>query len=528
MHDCWLVAELTRAIFEELREHDHLQSADQAAGGSSIVPVSGACSICLSRVALVCRQFLEPALDLLWEKQSELDNLLKCLPSNTWISSHKFEIIIQSPINQKARDRLSFYAKRIRSFETIRGGALHESVLETLSIWGKQGPLLPNVRDVLCETGSPLFPVIPLLVGSAVTEIEIQAFNGPARRLMALPLIAAQSPDLSVVRIGVAPNEAKEWILRFVLPLMRLRNLYIGLRGMTETTFRRLVGVKSLQTLQISSIVSTVGLPLDMDNILKDGVDTFAALRHLDFSAATTDVALRLVELVPMAPLETLFIHTVQTSRQANIKMLCLGIAAGQRIAHLTSIFLNFDRLPPNAMKKITGNAIQPLFTLRNLRFVNLRFPSDPALDDEFFEELAQSWPSLQTLLIQGLKPLETESASPSYPSILCLIPLSRGCPDLSYMKLSLDATVVPLHTSSRLPRTIQTVLKKWVVSHSPISSEHAVAAFLSSIFPSLSIVTSQENGHNSAWRNAQTLLSAFTSIREDERSMLASSSAES
>ncbi|KAK7006734.1 hypothetical protein R3P38DRAFT_2555406, partial [Favolaschia claudopus] len=473
------VAELTRAIFEELREHDHLQRADQAeAGASKVAP--GACLICLSRLALVCRQFLEPALDLLWEKQSGLEHLLKCLPTHTWISSHKFEVIIQSPVNQRARDRLFFYAKRVRILISTRGGVLHESVLETLSIWGRQGVLLPNVHKVLCETGSPFFPFIPSLVGRTVTKLHIRSPSGPVRRLMALPSIAAQCPDLSILRIGVVPNDANEWISGFILSLPRLRSLYIAAwRNMTETIFRRLLDLKSLQTLQINSMASPTVPQLD-HNPMKDGPEEFTALRYLSFSAPTTDVALRFVGLVPMAPLETLSIQTVQTSRQANIKMLCLRIAIGQTLAQLTSISLSFGELPPNAVKKITGNAIQPLLALNHLRLVDLSFPFDPALDDRFFEGLGQSWPSLQSLSIGGTDPLDTESAS--YACIMCLLPLSRCCPDLRYIKISLDASAAPLNSNARLPRTIQTVLKTWDVSHSPIASAHEVAAFISSI----------------------------------------------
>ncbi|KAJ7279977.1 hypothetical protein C8J57DRAFT_1301261 [Mycena rebaudengoi] len=71
MHRCWDVAELTQAIFQEL-EPVHREPST----GRRITKEET-----WYRLALTCRKFCDPALDLLWEDQYDFIDLLKCLPS---------------------------------------------------------------------------------------------------------------------------------------------------------------------------------------------------------------------------------------------------------------------------------------------------------------------------------------------------------------------------------------------------------------------------------------------------------------
>ncbi|KAJ7060511.1 hypothetical protein C8F01DRAFT_1293012, partial [Mycena amicta] len=64
MHNCLCIAEVLDNIFGHL-------------GGLSY---RGS----LAAVARTCKTFTDPALDPLWAEQSNLENLLKCLPSNCW------------------------------------------------------------------------------------------------------------------------------------------------------------------------------------------------------------------------------------------------------------------------------------------------------------------------------------------------------------------------------------------------------------------------------------------------------------
>lgn len=62
---CLTVPELLFVIFDSRDRHGHR-------------------ILNLRNVALVCKTFLEPALDLLWSIQTDLRPLLKCFPADLW------------------------------------------------------------------------------------------------------------------------------------------------------------------------------------------------------------------------------------------------------------------------------------------------------------------------------------------------------------------------------------------------------------------------------------------------------------
>ncbi|KAL1671834.1 hypothetical protein EV122DRAFT_225880 [Schizophyllum commune] len=41
------------------------------------------------RLALTCRGFLEPALDVLWREVHNLEHFLKCFPSDVWVEEKR-------------------------------------------------------------------------------------------------------------------------------------------------------------------------------------------------------------------------------------------------------------------------------------------------------------------------------------------------------------------------------------------------------------------------------------------------------
>jgi hypothetical protein len=66
MHRCFLVPELVQLVCDEFLE-DGVQARRT-----------------LIALALTCRLFHEPALDLLWRRVASLGPLVKCMPSDLW------------------------------------------------------------------------------------------------------------------------------------------------------------------------------------------------------------------------------------------------------------------------------------------------------------------------------------------------------------------------------------------------------------------------------------------------------------
>lgn len=69
MHHCLTVTEILYSIIELSHCNDDSLFRDTRS-------VFG--------LVLTCKSFLEPALDVLWKEQSDLSDLLRCLPADSW------------------------------------------------------------------------------------------------------------------------------------------------------------------------------------------------------------------------------------------------------------------------------------------------------------------------------------------------------------------------------------------------------------------------------------------------------------
>jgi hypothetical protein len=100
----------------------------------------------------------------------------------------------------------------------------------------------------------------------------------------------------------------------------------------------------------------------------------------------------------------------------------------------------------------------------------------------------------------------------------MALLPLSRNCPHLRHLSLTVDATHVQEDLPSRTPRVIQTALVSARFHHSPIESPSQVARFLSSVFPSLSNISTSSETYRKEWGEVKKLIPMFATIRADEK----------
>ncbi|KAJ7879814.1 hypothetical protein B0H13DRAFT_2345926 [Mycena leptocephala] len=98
----------------------------------------------------------------------------------------------------------------------------------------------------------------------------------------------------------------------------------------------------------------------------------------------------------------------------------------------------------------------------------------------------------------------------------MALHPISRHCPRLQHLSLTIDASNVEMDHPAGTPRVVQSTLAFWHAQDSPINSSVHVAELLSSIFPSLSeIYTSMDKDE---WEQVGNLVPTYATIRAHER----------
>ncbi|KAF8133552.1 hypothetical protein K438DRAFT_1883907 [Mycena galopus ATCC 62051] len=483
MHRCWDVLELTRMIFEQL---ESIRLAPHRP------PVSKAAS--LYRLALTCRKFTDPAVTLLWESQYGWE-----------VSEGSFKI--RSPLKPEDWDRVLIYSKCIKQFDDtcFMPEKLDSSVLVSLAISLPHGSLLPNVRDLSCQSESALFPYLAFLVGPHLKKIYIE-HTGPFWHFAALPLLASKCPSLRHVSTnGPWDDESTEWVSAFVMQLTQLRTLDV--LALNEEACRHISGLHYLETLTVRSIPEE---PFPLADPPFFG-SSFSALRSLDLHVSNHKFATNFMTALCNAPLQTLSV-AVDESSTTNSVLFLSTIPSYISPRHLTSIALflrewDYEKVETNpTMYIMTSDVVRPLLAFPNLRRVELSSPRGFSLDVDFVHAMALAWSELEHLSIEG---------GVSKPTIMVLYSLSRRC-RLQHLSLTVDASNVEMDHPAGTPRVIQSALTFWHAQGSPITSSVHVAELLSSIFPSLSEIYASID--EDKWKGVGKLVPTYAAIRAHER----------
>jgi hypothetical protein len=205
-------------------------------------------------------------------------------------------------------------------------------------------------------------------------------------------------------------------------------------------------------------------------------------------------------------------LYSALAARCSHITLQTLGIPTGRRLQDDTDVSFT-----------ITGDVLRHLFCFKNMVSVSLGQPFRFNLHDGDIFDLASSWPRLEVLVLKG-------SCAPSRVTLRALYAFAQHCPALSYLEITLDATVpAGLESDGSEGRTCQTSLTKIHFEYSSIASAPPVAAFLSATFPNLTLLLfsynyevepeSEEALYWDRWEEVERLLFESSGIWDRTRS---------
>ncbi|KAJ7802591.1 hypothetical protein B0H14DRAFT_3780244 [Mycena olivaceomarginata] len=144
------------------------------------------------------------------------------------------------------------------------------------------------------------------------------------------------------------------------------------------------------------------------------------------------------------------------------------------------------DSLPltQTSQHKTTIAAIRHLLIFRKLTSVSLRAPTGFQIDDNMILRMAEAGPCLESLQMLSPSPVRGLKPTPRT-TLLSLLYLAENCPRLEYLKLAVDASIIP-NLDDRYFSAWPHSLFYWEVANSLITSPLRVARFLSGVFPLL------------------------------------------
>ncbi|KAF7973561.1 hypothetical protein HWV62_14824 [Athelia sp. TMB] len=492
--------------------------------GASSTDVAERDNSSLANLALVCRDWLEPALDGLWKMQGQLLPLLRTLPTI-------IDILV-------AVDwlRFNYYARRMRHL-CIRPEDMHHDVFLILDLCFQGRPLFSHLTSL--DWGShgstqaiSLSTILPFLQTSL-------------RRLSIIFPISLSSPGAAVHLLS-ALEQRTPWLKR------------LDIRGSRHVAYAALKAAPSLPNLDVFLIKDFV-----LPNTPRHQLAHFKSLRSLSI---TLDKDIHFAEQTPhhfpgFPSLETVDINTAVPSYAT---MFILGFLAGlplreftleftngfnqEDVTHLTSAMTQSFRHDSIAAIKIgcsesaglsprdhtivlDANMLRKLFVFRCMEVFHFNARMIyRAVDNNFIEDLTTHWCALREL---SLVPAGRTPCSATGVDLDGLLHFAN-CRHLTNLSILFDG-----RNCNRWPQRPPakglscSSLRHLHVPTSLIDLQalDIVAGLLSDLFPNLqgdikfmepSIAEQTSVGHVALWTSVTVLYNLFVKIRRQERLALA------
>ncbi|KAJ7060559.1 hypothetical protein C8F01DRAFT_1143104 [Mycena amicta] len=534
MHPSLLIAEVVDIIFDNLDAKS---------------PESRRALVALVKT---CKSFSEPALDALWREQDTLDNVLKCLPKESWRQEqpgyrYRYEppgIVILRPLQPDDWTMVSKFLPRVKSLTLKKSPNKQrfptQSALDALlAAFPKPGSIFPNLRKLCWSQSSPY---ISIFLGPRITELSISGVDAADRDARQLPDLVSLA---NIVHLDVYVYlGGKDLILALSsqIALHAKCPRTMCLSAIDRTALEHISVFPELRHLKLHRPSLGDCGPSDVP-LSSLEAPLFPSLRLLDLGNTTNEFAFEFLRIVGPGVLS---LKEFYVTPDVN---LCLPASMNQLLEIMVTnldatalVKLEIGELredsvmndpPHGTLELYTMNGADLLLLARftSLTILTLQSTAGFAIDDEVLWELAPAWPNLTHLR------LHTGSCEEAVPTTTLrgLRALAKYCTVLESLRMPVNASKVPSVKAHRPERISSASLTALHVNSSPISSGAVrVAIFLSGIFPSLSSITTLFDPdyedvmekidivYMKRWQEAEKWLPTFTLMRREEQNYAA------
>ncbi|KAH9922099.1 uncharacterized protein B0H18DRAFT_527284 [Fomitopsis serialis] len=497
----------------------------------------------LQALALTCRAFHEPALDVLWSLQEGLSHLVECLPTDLWtiLDDRHGTLTLNEPTRPTTHqdwERLEFYARRVRSLRYgPRKSPLNPYLRMSRVLSGKlfrwllsSSPshhLLPRLRflewygsDIpfdYVDSAHMLFgPQLYMLdIGSCLQMLvhlhrrspDIQDLHihpdgngGPDSDHQPIPrdILTSLTPLRSLTLESFSPFDID--VLAGLSTLPHLTEVKIVIATITRQDKRSLLetdypAAQSLEFRALKSITLVLSFMTELSTILS--VCRFPRLRRLNLTSFwgsephAFDEMLQVIhDCCSHGVLETIQIHTVP----------------GQ-LTHLEE-----------GIQVITATSLSRLCAFRRMRKIWLLTEMYIALDDYLLEEMAMAWPCLESLRFQSMA--EDSWLIQNAATLEGLVPLARYCPSLKSLTIDVDPsdTFISPHAEpggGHCNRVLRSIDFKQPFA-TDIYNVAEIGAFLYAIFPNLQAINEYDSTMTSdCWRLVENTVHVLRKVSQ-------------
>ncbi|EJF61956.1 hypothetical protein DICSQDRAFT_58994 [Dichomitus squalens LYAD-421 SS1] len=469
----------------------------------------------LARAACVCKHWAELALDALWSEVNDLRRVLTVLaplafktervPASTARIPGAY--VFKRPLVPADWQRFQRYSGRVRSLrhdqrharnameKSKRPTLLHPKVFADLTTTCPTDDIFPNLQSLVWYACAPERQRLCLaFVHRRVKHLGLHLYRSePSSLTDYVRQVCARCKDLTVLDLSLAGpmRQLEEEVSILIRGFPRLRKISLPIYCLTSRLFNELSILQQLDTISLGDPArAEPGDRADVTHLVPAfSNDAFPVLRSLSFSAQVADATHSIRSSLFPAHLTELHLKSVVIATPEALRELFIAIR--DRCTSLVELSVDYIIAPdspllsppPPLSERPSLECFRPLFSARSLRAFELRWDYALNLADNDIDELASSWPSLESLQLNA-EPVP-EANGPCL-TLRSLLPFARNCPNLRHLGLHVDATTVPSfhqHPHSQdLPRF--RCLQTFAVGLSAIARAETVTLFLSQILP--------------------------------------------
>ncbi|KIK95530.1 hypothetical protein PAXRUDRAFT_11391 [Paxillus rubicundulus Ve08.2h10] len=482
----------------------------------------------LASLAITCRYFLDPALNVLYYEINDLLWLIRCMPDDLWEVSGK-QLSLKRTMKQSDWDIFLRYAHRVRSLEFARHciATTHINVYAALANPPVSTVIFPRLLHLRCGEYRPeAVRFLQLLLQPTVVHVDVDNLMPNALTRFILPLLPSRCP---LIRQFMAfrnflfqkGDPVLAELSKVLCQLTELEALRCA--ELTDDGVRHLSLLPRLKSLRVDLRLNSLD---NLESAL--GRTGFPLLREALLSAPTMSHCLRFLRLIKSTSVDTINLNVDDETCAADYKTIFTSWAADPSYHNISIIDISEMRIWRDYDEKhiIDITALRPLFQLKRLTCLKLETLCTYDLDNAAIKEIAAAWPLLEAL---DFSIRECGWEIPSKVTLQGLIPLLRDCPNLALLGVVLDATVLP-DASVRLPGAgvRNTSLDSLWLADSKITRPTMVAAFLSAVAPNIEQIVSWntpllsgregKDKYRKRWREVERLMRHFSTARRQER----------
>ncbi|KAG6812043.1 hypothetical protein H0H92_004627 [Tricholoma furcatifolium] len=494
--------------------------------------------------ARVCKIWSEIALDIIWKEVVELHPLLSLLaPLAKSPSGNKFK----RRLEYSDWDRFERYRYRVRKLAYRPSNSVNhcidKSVFDQIMWTRTSKKMLPKMHTL--EWHGPL----DLCIVFMHKNVETLALSLPLHHHSKVSeafgdVIARMSNVYKLdLRFDTSVLSFEADIVRLIQGLPNLEKIILPAFSLTNKVAESASRLRNLKILRYTRAKHQgSGEPADILNFEPAlSEDSFSVLTELSMNI-TYERALgflaNLWTTPTPAPYHLTFFCLESPVIELPSSFFRLAMAIADACPSLKTLQFCYDTpgvivasISALTVKRlITIDALRPLFRCKNLRELTVVHPYPLLLQLADVEEIATSWPAIETLALNCNPNLEACSMIPML-TLDALVPFARHCPVLSALHILLNAWAIPADPSPQYALPSFKSLKALTFGISPISfkKEGAVALFLSQICPLNAVVQgiyddhylpreNRDNEMSKGWKRVNEHLPFLIECRMEER----------